>query len=163
MNKTLIILIIAVIALCWNFVFTEKKLGLTDRARVLQGLSSAIAYKTAVRKYWEAKGTLPSAEDWDKQKQKVVVDLSESIAESIQVGEDGPGVISVFYAASQDLESPAEIDGKKVNLIPEVQGEKLEWTCFGTLPLKFLPKKCSQLPAVSVFEPEKLKEPELMK
>lgn len=152
MSKTLIILIIAVIALCWNFVFTGKKVGLTDRAKVLQGLSSAIAYKTAVRKFWEEKGMLPSDEDWDREKQKVVVDLSQSIAESIKVGEDGPGVISVYYAASQDLESSAEIDGKKINLIPGVQGEKLVWTCLGTISLKLLPKGCSELPDVSVSE-----------
>ncbi len=150
MNKTLIILIIVVIVLCWNFVFSEKKVGLTDQAKVLQGLSNAITYKMAVRTYWEEKGTLPSAEDWDEKKQKVVVDLSQSIAESIQVGEDGPGVISVFYAASRDLESSAEIDGTKINLIPKVQGEKLVWTCLGTLPLKFLPKRCSKLPAVNI-------------
>lgn len=145
MNKTLIILILVVIVLCWNFVFSEKKVGLTDQARVLQGLSSAIAYKTAVRKYWQEKGALPSSDDWDKQKQKVVVDLSKSIVKSIQVGEDGPGVIRVSFAASQDLESPAEIDGKIVNLIPKAEGGKLVWTCLGTLALNLLPKRCSQL------------------
>ena len=152
MNKTLIILIIAALVLCWNFVFSSKKVGLTDRARVLSGLSSAIAYKTAVRKYWEEKGTLPKTEDWDKQKQKVVVDLSKSIVESIQVGKDGPGVISVLYIGRQDMESSAEVDGKKINLIPKAQGKKLEWTCLGTLPLKLLPKRCSKLVTVSVPE-----------
>ncbi len=157
MNKTLIILIIAVLVLCWNFVFSSKKVGLTDRARILSGLSSAIAYKTAVRKYWEEKGTLPNSEDWGKEKQKVNVDLTKSIVKSIQVGADGPGVISVLYAASQDLESSAEIDGKKINLIPKAQGEKLEWTCLGTLPVKLLPKRCSELPTVSISGTKNLK------
>ncbi len=79
---------------------------------------------------------------------------------SIQVGADGPGVISVLYAASKDLESSAEIDGKKINLIPKAHGEKLEWTCLGTLPLKLLPKRCSKLPTVSVSDTKKLKKPE---
>ncbi len=140
--------------------FSEKKIGLTDQAKVLQGLSSALAYKTAVRKYWEENRTLPSAEDWDKQKQKVLVDLTKSIVESIQVGEDGPGVISVLYTASQDLESSAEIDGEKINLIPTPQGEKLKWTCLGTLPLKLLPKRCGQLATVSVSEAKTFKGPE---
>ena len=152
MNKNLIILIIAAIVLCWNFVFSTKKVVLTDQARVLQGLSSAIAYKMAVKRYWEEKGMLPSAEDWDKEKQKVVVDLNQSIAKSIHVGVDGPGVISVLYAGSQDLEFSAEIDGEKINLIPKAQGGKLVWTCLGTLPVKFLPKKCSELPTVSISD-----------
>ncbi|MCH7696287.1 MAG: pilin [Proteobacteria bacterium] len=137
--------------------FSEKKIGLTDQAKVLQGLSSAIAYKTAVRRYWEENRTLPGTEDWHKRKQKVLVDLTKSIVESIQVGEDGPGVISVLYAASQDLESSAEIHGKKINLIPEVQGGKLIWTCLGTLPLKLLPKRCSKLATVSVAEAKTFK------
>jgi len=149
MNKSLIFLIIAAIVLCWNFVFSAKKVGLTDRARVLQGLSNAIAYKMAVKRYWQEKGTLPSHEDWDKEKQKVVVDLNQSIAKSINVGVEGPGVISVLYAASEDLESPDEIDGKIINLIPKAQGGKLEWTCLGTISLKLLPKRCSELPTTS--------------
>ena len=155
MNKTLIILIIAVIVLCWNFVFTDKKVGLTDQARVLQGLSSALAYKTAVKKYWNEVGSLPGTEDWDKQKQTVKVDLSKSIVKSIRVGEQGPGVISVSYAANQTMESSAEIDGKIINLIPKVQGEKLVWTCLGTLPSRLLTKKCSQYPVTSVSEADK--------
>lgn len=146
MNKgLLIILIFAVILLSWNFVFSPKKVGLTDQARVLQGLSSAIAYKTAVRKYWEEKRTLPDHDDWNKEKQEVVVDLSKTIVESIQVGEYGPGVISVNYAARQDLDSPADIDGKIINLIPDVQSEKLVWSCLGNLPVNLLPKNCNQM------------------
>ena len=154
MNKTLILLIIAVIVLCWNFVFSAKKIGLTDRARVLQGLSSATAHKTAVGRYWDEKGTLPSAEDWHKEKQQVLVDLSKSVVESIQVGENGPGVISVLYAASNDMGSLSEIDGKLINLVPKVEGDKLEWTCLGTLAVEFLPKRCSKLVTVGNSEAE---------
>ena len=50
MKKILVILVLAVIVLSWNFIFSsEKKLDLTDEAKVLQGLSQAIAYKLAVR------------------------------------------------------------------------------------------------------------------
>ena len=63
MNKTLIILILAVIVLSWNFIFTsEKKVDLTDQAKVLQGLSLALKHKVAVIKYWNEKGQLPTAE-----------------------------------------------------------------------------------------------------
>ena len=146
MKKNLAILVIIVIVLLWNFVFTDKKVGLTDQARVLQGLSSAIAYKLAVRKYWQEKGALPGADDWEKEKSQVTVDLSQSIVESIQVGADGPGVISVYYAGSQNMESPADVQGKKINLIPTAGGENLQWTCLGSLPVQLLPKRCSPLP-----------------
>ena len=35
-----------------------------------------------------------------------------------------------------------EIDGAKVMLIPEVKGERLTWTCMGTLEPEYLPTKC---------------------
>ena len=145
MNKTLALLVLVVIVLSWNFIFSDKKVGLTDQAKVLQGLSSAIAYKTAITKFWTTKGALPSNEDWINEKPGVVVDLTQTIVKSIQVGQDGPGVISVFYTVKPGLESPAEIEGKKINLFPNTQDGKLVWTCFGTLPVNLLPRRCSKL------------------
>ena len=145
MNKTLALLVLVVIVLSWNFIFSDKKVGLTDQAKVLQGLSSAITYRTAIGKYWTAKSTLPSNEDWVNEKPGVVVDLTQTIVKSIQVGQDGPGVISVFYTTKPGLESPAEIEGEKINLIPNAQDGKLIWTCFGTLPVNLLPRRCSEM------------------
>jgi len=145
MNKTLILLVLVIIALSWNFIFTEKKIGLTDQAKVLQGLSSAIAYKTAVAKFWAAKGTLPDQDEWANEKPEVKVDISQTIINLIQVGEDGPGVISVHYTAKQGLDTPADIEGKKIILIPNAQSGKLVWTCLGTLPANLLPRNCSVL------------------
>ena len=80
MNKTLIILILAVMVLSWNFVFTDsKKLDLTDSAKVLQGLSLVIKYKIAIKEYWKATGSLPDAEAWQKSGKKIEVDLSKVI------------------------------------------------------------------------------------
>ncbi len=145
MNRTLIILVLAVIVLSWNFIFTEKKVGLTDQAKVLQGLSSALAYKTAIAKYQQQKGALPGYEDWLREKLQVTVDLSQTIVSAIEVGKDGPGVISVLYAARPGLESPEQINGKQINLIPAIQDGQLDWTCKGTLDAKFLPKNCSPM------------------
>lgn len=145
MNRTLIILVLAVIVLSWNFIFTEKKVGLTDQAKVLQGLSSAIAYKTAIAKYRERNGALPGYEDWINQSPETSVDLSQTIVSAIEVSKDGPGVISVFYTARPGLESPEQINGKKINLIPAFQNGQLDWTCKGTLDAKFLPKNCSAM------------------
>ena len=145
MKKKLPLLILVIIVLCWNFVFTEKTVGLTDQAKVLQGLSMAISFKAAVGNYWDKNKTLPSNVDWNNENPGVVVDLSQTIVNSIQVGEDGPGVISVLYGARPGLESPTEIDGKKINLIPGVQDGRLIWACEGTITTNLLPKNCSNL------------------
>jgi hypothetical protein len=141
MNKALIVLILAVIVLSWNFVFTDaKKLDLTDSAKVLQGISLVIKYKIAIKEYWQATGSLPDAEAWKKSGKKIEVDLSKSLVKSIEVGADGPGAISVYFTNIIKVEK--EIDGAKVMLIPEVKGERLTWTCMGTLEPEYLPTKC---------------------
>ncbi len=146
MNKTLIVLVLAVIVLGWKFVFSPgEKLEFTDQTKVLQGLSTAIAYKIAIRKYWIEKKALPSAEEWKKQTNKPLPDLNKSIVGKIKVGEDGPGVISVYYAKKPGFTIPPDVIGKKIMLIPEGQGERINWKCSGTVPAEYLPKKCSPL------------------
>jgi hypothetical protein len=145
MNRALIILILIAIVLSWNFIFADKQVGLTDQARVLQGLSTALSYKTAVASYWGQNGKLPAAEDWLKSSPRIAVDLSQTIVSAIEVGQDGPGVISVLYTARPGLESPVLLDGKKINLIPAVQDGKLEWICKGSVDASLLPRNCSPL------------------
>lgn len=145
MNRTLIILILIIIALSWNFIFTDKQVGLTDQARVLQGLSTALSYKTAIADYWGQNGKLPAAEDWLQSSPRIAVDLSQTIVSAIEVGLDGPGVISVLYTARPGLESPVLLDGKKINLIPAIRDGKLEWVCKGTVDASLLPRNCSPL------------------
>lgn len=143
MNKTLIILILVVIVLSWNFVFTSsKKVDLTDQAKVLQGLSQAIQYKLAVLDYWKEKGTLPDAETWENEGKKVEVDMSKSLVKNIEVGVDGPGAISVFFINKEIIKVDKDIDDSKIVLIPEVKGERLVWACKGTIDKEYLPGKC---------------------
>jgi len=143
MNKTLIILILAVIVLSWNFIFTDsKKLELTDSAKVLQGLSMAMKYKTAINEYWKDTGSLPDVDVWQKSGKKIEVDLSKSLVKNIEVGVDGAGVISVYFTNKETIKLAKEIDGTKVMLIPEPKGERLAWGCKGTLEKEYLPKKC---------------------
>lgn len=145
MNRTLIVLLLVVIVLSWNFVFTDKQVGLTDQARVLQGLSTALPYKTAIADYWKKNGVLPAEADWQKSGTAITPDLSQTIVESIHVGVDGPGVISVHYTARPGLEAPERIAGKKINLIPAVITSRIEWTCKGTLEPELLPRNCTAL------------------
>ncbi len=143
MNKTLVILILAVIVLSWNFVFTSSsKIELTDQAKVLQGLSRAIQYKRAVLDYWKEKGFLPDAETWREKGKKVKVDISKSLVKNIEVGIDGPGVISVFFTNKEIIKVEKDIDGTKIVLTPEAKGKKLVWSCKGTIYKEYLPAKC---------------------
>jgi pilin len=144
MNKTLIILILAVIVLSWNFVFTSsKKVELTDSAKVLQGLSRAIQYKRAVLDYWKVNGVLPDTEAWEKGDRKIEVDISKSLVKNIEVGVDGPGAISVFFTNKETIKIEKDIEGTKIVLTPEVKGERLMWTCKGTIDKEYLPAKCN--------------------
>lgn len=144
MNKTLIILILAVIVLSWNFVFTSsKKVELTDSAKVLQGLSRAIQYKRAVLDYWKVNGVLPDTEAWEKKDRKIEVDISKSLVKNIEVGVDGPGAISVFFTNKETIKIEKDIEGTKIVLTPEVKGERLMWTCKGTIDKEYLPAKCN--------------------
>ncbi|HIF51936.1 MAG TPA: hypothetical protein EYQ42_10495 [Thiotrichaceae bacterium] len=142
MNKTLIVLILAVILLSWNFIFTKPKIELTDPAKVLQGLSQSIKYKLAVKKYWKENKSLPDAETWEKQGSKIEVDISKSLVKSIEVGVDGPGAVTVHFMNKETIQLEKDIEGTKIVLIPEAKGERLVWSCNGTMDKQYLPKKC---------------------
>ena len=143
MSKTLIILILVVIALSWNFVFSSsKKIELTDQARVLQSLSQAMRYKLAVMKYWKEKKSLPDAETWEKEAEKIEIDISKSLVKSIEVGVDAPGAITVYFKNKETIKLEKEIENTKIVLMPEVKGERLIWSCHGTMVKEYLPAKC---------------------
>lgn len=145
MNKTLVILVLAVIVLSWNFVFTDtKKLDLTDPAKVLQGLSQSMQYKLAVIKYWKEKKSLPDAEVWAKEGKHIEVDTSKSLVKNIAVGVDAPGAITVYFTNKETISLGKNIEGTKIVLVPEVQGERLVWLCRGTMYQEYMPKKCQQ-------------------
>ncbi len=143
MSKALIILVLAIIFLSWNFIFkSSEKLDFTDDAKVLQGLSQVIGYKSAVKKFWQEKGEFPTVENWKGIPDKPNVDFSKSLVKSIEVGVEGPGLITVTYANKSNIKIVSDIDGKKITLKPEVKGDRLIWSCYGTLKKELLPKKC---------------------
>lgn len=145
MIKTLVILILAVIVLSWNFVFTDnKKVDLTDPAKVLQGLSHAIKYKRGVREYWKVKKVLPDAAQWAKEGKKFESDYSKSLVERIEVGVDAPGSVKIFFMNKKSIKLEKNVNGTNITLMPKVNGESLIWSCIGTLPQEYMPKKCKQ-------------------
>ena len=143
MSKSLVILVLAVIVLSWNFIFTsDKKVDLTDSAKVLQGLSMAIPYKLAVLDYWKTHKVLPDADAWQKQGKQPKVDISKSLVSHIDVGVDGPGAISVFFTNKDNISVAKDINGEKIVLNPAAGGERLSWSCTGTIDKEYLPNKC---------------------
>lgn len=146
MNKTLIVLILAVIVLSWNFVFTsDKKVDLTDQAKVLQGVSLSIKYKAAVTKYWREQGKLPDAAMWKNMYKDKEVDVSKSLVDKIEVGVEGPGVISIYFLNKETNKIEKDINGKIVILKPFVMDKKLDWLCTGNLQQDLLPKRCKYI------------------
>jgi type IV pilus assembly protein PilA len=142
MKKGLNLLIIIGLILFISFALFPSKIDYTDQAKVLQGLSLAASYKEAVGEFWKDKGELPNGDDWNRNGNKVAVDLGKSLVESIHVGQDGPGTISVYYTNAKDQAAPADITGKKIVLTPEVQDNQLVWSCKGTIPAQYLPARC---------------------
>lgn len=140
MKKSLAFLILVGVFVLWKFVFSSGQLDFTERAKVLQGLSLAADYKQAVRAWYREHGSLPSAEDW--REDLVQVDISKSAAGAIRVGEHGPGVISVHYAASPAMDLPAAVTGTYIDLVPGINADKLTWHCQGTVPEAYMPRKC---------------------
>lgn len=139
----LVILILAVIVLSWNFIFgTSKKIELTDQARVLQSLSLSIQHKFAIINYWKEKRSLPDAETWKKEGKKISVDISKSLVKSIEVGVDAPGAVTIYFTNKKNIPIEKNIEGTKIVLIPEPKGERLVWSCQGTMDSSLLPSKC---------------------
>jgi pilin len=142
MNRRLIVLILFALVLFWKFVLFPSKLELSDRAKVLQGISLARPYKEAIVNYWKSKTEFPGKEDWQSESLISVEILDKSLLESIVVGEEAPGSISLLYTSRKDLNAPAYIEGKKVVLTPSAKGGEVIWSCKGTLPEELLPVPC---------------------
>ncbi len=146
MYKTLIVLILAVILLSWNFIFTsEKKIDLTDQAKVLQGLSLVLKYKIAVIKYWNEKGTLPDSVAVERELKLEPLDFSKSLVKQVEVSKDEPGVITVIFMNKPHINVKQDINDRKVMLKPVVVDNKLDWVCRSDLGKDLLPKRCMPL------------------
>lgn len=143
MKKVLVILILGILYLGWTFIFTtEKKVDLTDPAKVLQGLSQAIKYKLAVRQYWQQQDRFPTAEDWQQFEDAPRVDVSSSLVTDIRVGELRPGAITVYFSNKDVINVAADIKGKSITLIPVLVNDRLDWICQGDMNRELMPEAC---------------------
>ena len=64
--------------------------------------------------------------------------------ENIEVGVDAPGAITINFTNKEAIQVERDIYGKKIVLIPEGMGERLNWSCKGTMYQEYMPKKCQQ-------------------
>ncbi len=142
MNRRLIILILFALVLVWNFVLFPSKIEFSDRARVLQGISLAKPYKEAIVNYWKSKSEFPGKQEWQSESLISIEVLDKSLLESIIVGEESPGSISLLYTSRKDPDAPANIQGKKVVLTPFANDAGITWRCMSTLPEELLPLPC---------------------
>lgn len=144
MKKILVVLVLGILYLGWNFVVsTDKKVDLTDPAKVLQGLSQAIKYKLVVRQYWQQHNAFPTAADWQQLETPPQVDISRSLVTDIRVGEQRPGAITVYFSNKDVINVAADINGKHITLIPVVINERLDWTCQGDMNRELMPEACT--------------------
>ena len=142
MNRRLIVIILLALVLIWNFVLFPSKIEFSDRARVLQGISLAKPYKEAIVNYWKSESEFPGKEDWQSESLISFEVLDKSLLESIVVGEEAPGSISLLYTSLKDPNAPADIQGKKVVLTPFANDAGITWRCTSTLPEDLLPLAC---------------------
>ncbi len=146
MKKVLIVLVLGILYLSWNFIFTsDRKVDLTDPAKVLQGLSLAIKYKLAVGQYWQQHDAFPDSKTWQALEQRPRADISKSLVSDIRVGEERPGAISVYFSNKDVINVAADIDGKTITLMPVVVNGRLDWVCQGTMDRDLMPEACTFL------------------
>ena len=109
---------------------------------MLQGLSYAKPYKVAIADYWNDKGQFPAREEWKSGALVSTEILDKSLIESIVVGEEVPGSISLLYTSRKDQKATADIEGKKIVLTPLANNAEITWKCTSTLPQELLPLAC---------------------
>ena len=142
MKKWLFALVVLALVLIWKFALSPSKLEFTDRVKILQGINFAADHKSAIEEYWKNNGTFPGRDEWDKREDKIVIDFQGSLVKSIEVGVEGPGVITISYTNTRDQNISPVINGKNLFLVPEIKGEAIHWSCKGNLPPDFMPKPC---------------------
>ena len=117
----------------------------TDRIWVLKGISAAAPYRAAVNEYWQKKQELPGKGDLALEKIQVQVDLEKTAVDSIAVGRDGPGSVTVQFSTKTLKSVPVELDNTRIILIPKPAVDKLVWSCNGTMPEAMVPQSCKKI------------------
>jgi hypothetical protein len=117
----------------------------TNKIWVLKGISVAAPYRAAVQEYWQNRKSLPGTGDLELEKIRVQVNLDRTAVQSVVIGEDGPGTVTVHYSTRDKKSAPAGINNTKIILTPVLSGNKLIWSCVGTMPAEIIPQACKKM------------------
>ena len=141
MKKILKYLFVILFIIILAYLFVPDK-EYTSKVWVLKGISLAQPYQAAVIEYWRRTGALPMPGDLAHEKILVKVDFDKTAVKSITIGEEGPGTVTVHYFTTGIDSAPAAIDNRTITLTPGLADNKLAWTCQGTMPDEFIPRRC---------------------
>ena len=138
LNFLFVILIIIVLAY-----LLRPSDELTHRLWVVKGITLTAPYRAAIMEYWQNTQQLPeSMDDLTLGKILVKVDFEKTAVESIVIGNDGPGTITVYFSATTSENAPPAINNTKIVLTPVLMDEGFVWSCQGTMPQELLPAPC---------------------
>lgn len=117
----------------------------TNRIWVQKGISVTAPYRAAVEEYWRKKQVLPGTGDLELEKILVRADIEKTAVDSITVGKNGPGSITVHYSIKDHKSVPEELNNTEIILVPVPTADKLVWTCKGTMPESMIPQVCKKM------------------
>lgn len=141
MKKILNFLFIILIIVVFAYLLSPDR-EYTSKLWVLKGISLAQPYRAAVIEYVQKTGVLPGPDDIEREKIFVRVDLENTAVKIITIGEENPGAVTIYYSTAGLDSAPSEINNHKIILSPSLTGNKLTWSCKGTMPADFIPVLC---------------------
>jgi hypothetical protein len=93
--------------------------------------------------FWQNTQQLPeSIDDLTLEKILIKVDFEKTAVESITVGEDGPGTVTVHFSTNNIESAPPAINNTRIILSPVISDGELIWSCKGAMPEGLLPPAC---------------------
>lgn len=144
MIRQLNFLFIILVVIVFAYLLAPDK-EYTNRIWVQKGISVTAPYRAAVEEYWRKKQVLPGTGDLELEKILVRADIEKTAVDSITVGKNGPGSITVHYSVKNHKSVPEELNNTEIILVPVPTVDKLVWACKGTMPDSMIPQVCKKM------------------
>jgi hypothetical protein len=138
LNFLFVILFIIIVA--WLLRPSDE---ITHKLWVVKGITLTESYRAAIMEFWQNTQQLPeSIDDLTLEKILIKVDFEKTAVESITVGEDGPGTVTVHFSTNNIESAPPAINNTRIILSPVISDGELIWSCKGAMPEGLLPPAC---------------------
>lgn len=135
-----LIVILVVIIIAWLLRPSDE---MTHRLWIVKGITLTEPYRAAVMEYWQNTQQLPeSIDDFNLEKILVKVDFGKTAVDSITIGEEGPGTVTVHYSSASSENAPPAIHNTRIVLTPVIMDDGFIWGCRGTMPKELIPIPC---------------------